>query len=729
GDLIRIQAARPQDGPTTKSDDPKEDFVTDDIIHISAQFMTAENKGATTEYACLKFDGTQWIPTDNTDLRWEEGYTSATFTAYYFPSKNALSVGGADYQLLNGMNGSNDPLKATVSNVPAGGAVYLQFAHLCTKLTLTDLKEKGKDNEALANNTELWLTTASLNNGCQLIRGNDGTLTFEWAKLKTEGEHTVPAEESDNIYISNNSVSSGQTTFYLEPGDYSNMKLNFAKNKAYLTFGIEQLSSLEAGKHYTLDITNLPGNAVSGELKEEEYWNDAANDGTIKLNDINAFLTAIYKGDQYIEDGQQILDVISQDNHTEVVMLKNVDFDSKPFTPVELGNSITFDGNYHTIHNVKSPSGIFTTLSGKAHNLTIENATITGETNQTNIGVLANEVSGSLDNIKLTGTLLIKPQPNSTGNMMIGALVGNITNASSSLTNIEINGQLTMKISKGSNDLELYLGGLAGHNAGTIENAVIACSTSSNIAITATASSLRIGGITGSTDGKITHCQSNLPIDASGASSTIAYIGGLAGIVKVDITSCDVSGDVKGSKATGGSDGMPALTCTGGLVGSVEKGTLDDCQSLADVTAGATEGDNSSAITGGLAGYLFISTDNYNTENITLINCASLGAITPGSSTVYGALVGKGEKKEGATLVVKNSFSLSKLTGEGISLAFIGENTEPAVTVTNCHFNKEGQGVSESGGSLLDKLNAGKENGSTWIEGIYGTDCPYLTRK
>lgn len=712
GKEIQIIANRPQDGPVTKAD-IKKNFAVDDIIHISATFTYDGGKANTITYACMKYTNSGWIATDNTSLTWPEKAVSGTFTAYYFPSANALTAGKDNSQALSDLTDTNNPLRATFTATSAGITVYLQFEHLCTKLTLKDLKDnEGND---LAADQELWLTKTALSNSYVLRREMSGELTFAFTTMA----------DKENM-ISTKSLPDGTAVFFLEEGDYQDMKLTFRNYKPYLTFNIAELSKLEHGKHYTLSITNLPGTVVSSGLKEEQYWGDTAEEGYITIKDINAFLAAIKVGNkQFIQDGVLILDVINNGTST-VTQLRNVSFGNAAFTPVDVSSSIVFDGNYRTIKDVKitnvngGNAAIFGKYEGTIMNLALENVTTAKDLSATNIGALIGDgaAAATLNNIKLKG--VNKIEVSTSGDAKIGGLVGTFSGTSSTAKDIEISGELIVRVS-GSTNGNVYVGGLAGDNSGTINLSVLNCTKATVINECQGAGTLYTGGLVGYSLTKLDGCTTMTDVDASSATANITYTGGLAGRADKAVVNCDASGTVKGGTSASATN-VPGMSFTGGSIGEYTGTTgsdiINNCQSFGPVTSGSATGDAALTVTGGLIGHILLT----GTNSAEIRNCGSVGSVT-GTGTI-GGLIGKGEKEGvvSGAITLNNSFSMAATN-------LVGDNTK--ISVTNCHYN--GTYIGTGGGTTtLDKLNTGRTH-SDWFEWTSNLSLfagkPYLIRK
>ena len=234
----------------------------------------------------------------------------------------------------------------------------------------------------------------------------------------------------------------------------------------------------------------------------------------------------------------------------------------------------------------------------------------------------ANSVSKGI--LRSSGTLLAQPAANTVGNMA-GGIIG-YAGANTTLQNCQNFAGVFHK---------QMAGGIAGYNAGTIEN----CTQNANLGTRQTGYTY-IGGIAGINAGTI-HASAPGGVTISGGQ----FVGGVAGLnaqnSKIEqITNCTVT--VQGSEAVGGLAGknygtvgtVTALTAkvsasgnhAGGAVGQ-NSGTVKNV----NVTGGSVQG---SEAVGGLAGK--------NSGHVDF--CTTAGTLTVRANQNAGAAVGNNEK-------------------------------------------------------------------------------------
>jgi len=102
-----------------------------------------------------------------------------------------------------------------------------------------------------------------------------------------------------------------------------------------------------------------------------------------------------------------------------------------------------------------------------------------------------------------------------------------------------------------------YVGGVVGHNSGTVRNCFVRGSTTSHRVYASSTGSSYVGGITGSVPGLSTveNCYTNIAVEGAGD-----YVGGIAGYTyRGTIRYCYARGTVKGSSYTGGIVGQASV--------------------------------------------------------------------------------------------------------------------------------------------------------------------------
>jgi hypothetical protein len=243
------------------------------------------------------------------------------------------------------------------------------------------------------------------------------------------------------------------------------------------------------------------------------------------------------------------------------------------------------------------------------------------------------------------------------------------------------------------------VGGLAGHNTGTISDCDVTCDVSG---------SQYVGGLLGSNSGTVSHCSTRGRVGGG------PYTGGLIGyIYQGTINDCYMACTVTGSAYAGGLagyNGSGTITrCSsvgvlrtspmgglyfGGLAGYNVIGRIEECYSTGAVCRNWAW--SSSQFTGGLAG---------RNESGTIKNCYSSGAV--GGTSNYGGFVGN----NGGT--ISQCYSTGFVSAQSLSGGFSGPNTG---TITSSFWDMEtsGKTLSAGGSGVQGKTTAEMKAMSTF---------------
>lgn len=612
----------------------KTEFAPGDIIQIVANFYKknetdpAQLELMTDKSVCCfltyqKGDndlmGT-WVNTSGASLYWPWESEEASFAAFYYPGFNGLlDVDKTTLPvLLDSLDVTTDPLMANeVTKIPYGNAVHLTFEHQCTRLVLTDLEAVTGG----ASYTRLWMenkkeeAVSSQQNAFQLSlnKNNETTNTENYGKLSLKFEFTQETDGSSVLIggrstpiINSTDNSENAIVFFLPPGDYSNVALTRRFGRPLLSWeGVTKLSKLEAGKSYTVSLTDLLGNITIDD--DDDWWKDdetyipAPDDKDFILSE---FLRRIEEGQpySYVHNGKTI-DVMEKTADNYLVLKYNIDFTDQDDTQVTVKSGITFDGNGHFFKNVNNRP-VFETVQGHVQNLGItestqNNVSLTTDPNSprnSEFGILARESQGMVDGIRLDNITIQVTKMEGKGPFMIGALVGN--NNTQPITNIEVN---NIHVSSGAdaNDTKegtvVMLGGIIGQNGENASLENVSMSGDGKITVTnntpITVGSVYTGGLVGLSASHIMNCKVRADVSAYDATGTWVYTGGLAGSMrnqKTDTTkdhilvdSSQNEGTVRGGECLSDNsttgDAARGHSATGGLVGYSLRADIRHC--------------------------------------------------------------------------------------------------------------------------------------------------------
>lgn len=571
-DLAPIQPVTRADGTTNYGQ--KTEFVKDDIIQIVANFYKkSETSDDTFELmqgksvSCiLTYNGEKWEDKSGANLYWPWDSEKADFTAFYYPGfDGVLSVGSTPSVLLDSLKVTTDPLMAKVSGISYGNAVPLKFEHKCARLILTDLDAVTGG----ASYSELWMENLNSNTD------NANTNAFSLKLSNTDKELSLGfnfetvRDENDRVLIGgktavdeNNQDVGNSMLFFLPPGNYSNVALTRRFGHPLFSWdSVNELRNLEAGKSYIVSLRDLLGYITID--NDDDWWDDEdenyikPEEGKFNLND---FLECVGNGRSYsyYEDEKRIV-VLEKITDKYIALKKNIDFDFQEFTLRNIDTGITFDGNGHFFKNVTHNS-IFNKIDGNVMNLGIIDSEVTdislteeevgaqGDYKANMFGLLARECLGNIDRIRLSNIKIHVSSIEEGGTFMVGALVGE--NNLSPITNIEVNGDITVKVDDKVSNGSMILGGLVGQNGKDASLESVTVYDNAKIRVT------------------------NSTQIAKGS----VYTGGLVGLSSSDVKNCKVLADVDASNATG------IWVYTGGVVGSLRNSTDSDGSETLDTT-------------------------------------------------------------------------------------------------------------------------------------------------
>lgn len=691
GNPIRLFVSGPEDSANNAGRAVKEEFTNDDGIHICTTF-TLNDKTEKKAYSFLKCDNGNWVETGTETFNWPWNAVSASFVAYYLPKagdyqnsdKLSEDNGKITFPLSTLSQNDAEPLMATHADVTAGGSVYLQFNHLFSKLTFTDLGEEATENE------ELRLIVPQSNDSWSITLSNN--------ELK---EESAVADE----YIAGK-VSSSKDVTFLIPAIGKGSKITLAKKNMStlhtLTLPETLTNGLETGKHYRISVTNLFDNFVSDDI--EEGWNEDNSVTFLNAEEIGGYLKGVSEGEDYsvIREGKTIKILVTYkegDDHI-VAQIRDVNFNNIPFElPEKDLTNVKFNGNNHYIKNVtlegvKTGTGyvykaIFGENNGEMSNLIIENVkTEVGEA-ETCLGILVGRNKGSLSNIRIKGEISLTASSNS---QYIGTLTGyNDKN----ITNCSVTGKLTMEVAHEGSNLT-NAGGFTGYTTtGTIKNCRVEVESGSGITISGNCSSnILAGGFTGqNTSGAtITGCSTNLPVNITKQGNV--YAGGFTGMSSSssNLTNCTAIGNItipQGANAE--------TMIAGGFVGTLGECTLNDCAAIGNLSGTINAGTK----VGGFAGWA-----DKSTNGTTIQYSSATGEVPENAGGMIGTIA------EACTINIENSFCIN-------GSSFIQTGT---ATITDCHIKGKVPGQEEESNFT--------PSDTKWTNTppIYGDNIYYLKR-
>lgn len=581
------------DNPDTRVQKDQLEFEEGDVIHVSATF-TLLGGGTSNKYDCLELTGGKWVSREESGtatqpMLWPWDAEKATFHVYYLAHSSGILKEKTE-RLLDDLRTEADPVYAVAVNIPYGGAVKLEFKHLCTQLQISGLK-KGE--------TEFWLQKEGLRDAFSLERSStDESLKFQFIEASEE----LRAGQAPRVI--GTSDGEGNAVFYLAPGDYSNVNITYPYGLSYLTLtDVEGLRNLEENTIYTLDIKSGSGNV--DEADDEDWWpdpDDKTDDVLLDTDDINRLLQAIHDGTEYVTENGTL--ILAADN-SGTYLLRNVDFQKNSFTPQVLPNGTVFDGKYHYIKNV-SGSALFSGINGRVSNLGIAGGEVV-RTDFNNMGILTPtaSVSAFMNNLRVKNISIIHQPSSMEGVCNIGALVGS---NSGTIYEVKLGGNINVEIKSDDAPGRVHVGGLVGQSSGSITNVsllddddpvqvnvVCDCRFHKESGQQQIEGDRYVGGLAGLSTGNVNNCRISATVTAANSQGVLMYTGGLIGMLRgsdeggaagtatVSLSSSIASGEVTGGLAfpldnTINGEGR---SYTGGLVGyAYSVASITDCKSM-----------------------------------------------------------------------------------------------------------------------------------------------------
>ena len=588
---------------------PKRFFLQGDIIHVEAYFIDESDEEIENSriYRAYELIGnSKWETVTHDDIFWPVRAKKGVFKAYYVSQFNQSLVADDAGKLLNlsDIQDDTDPLLAE-AQIDWGHKVNLRFHHICTHLTFSNLDPDIADY--------FWLIKKDGTSISNLFN-----LRLEGSELKHEFRSVSDETNNDLVYVQHKSVTlydnqiktGSEVSFFLQPGDYSNLELRTINNYSYLAFQSELTQDLQSNVPYVIDIKNNKGVTF---IEEEEDWDE--DDSTILEIDPDVFLNAIVNGeegeDYIIEDEDGNKKIIIKITSDGALLCANVNFKfSTEYTKRELTNGRNFDGGNHFIYNLAT--NLFTTNQGTIQHLGLKNINCTDDKSivltyesedikNNRWGILCETNVGTVKNIRIEDSEVnfsLGIGSESGGKVFyVGSLIGS---NEGNVAQIEYNGNISIQTST-QDDIKsiLYLGGIVGHSIGTVReirpyenNQTTAQTPTISVISNLKGESLTIfaGGGVGLASGLIQDISlPSVMIDSSNSLGMVGSTGGLVGRLRGEgyspssLSSCTVAGIVRGMPVSSVNN-FQAYSYTGGLSGFCFKYNITDCRTLCSVS-------------------------------------------------------------------------------------------------------------------------------------------------
>lgn len=614
-------------------ENPKKVFIPGERIHLNAIFY--DKKGNIVEKAYKIFElnsAGNWKSMGNTLMYWPANAIGGTFKAYFISRYQQDMFEKDDINKvlrLSDIDDQTDPLYAEI-DLEWGRKVPLRFKHILTHLTFTNLDPDISDY--------FWLVNKSndkpLYNKFNIRLNSDNELVTEFSSEGDAGYDNLVyvQHRSKNLYKDNIKVGS-EVSFFLAPGDYSNVDLRTINNYSYLNYKSEATSDLKANVPYVIDIKTNMGVTF---VEDDDDWDDDQTEVTIFNPE--EFLQSIVDGSDYevVDENTQEVKKILQSTSSGTRLLRNISFNyNKEYSKFEIPSGRSFDGGNHYISELAS--GLFSTNSGTIQHLglrkirckDVELSYYNMNLDNSRWGVLCEMNAGVVHKIKVENSEIAyrigEGRDQSITVFNLGTLVGSSRGI---ISEIEYDGHI--KITSGNQtdiDATVNIGGFVGQAVDELKE-INPVSENSRIEIITNLqgnqATVFVGGAIGQSNSNIEDI--TLPdvlIDSSQGKGQVGSTGGIAGRLfaaigaQATFSSCTVSGTIKGFPVSN-YEKLQAATYTGGLAGYLNFYNVKNCRTLCniEVTPLVAPDDSNTYATGG--GFGRIVTDNEISGNYVL---------------------------------------------------------------------------------------------------------------
>lgn len=491
-------------------------------------------------------------------------------------SRNCEVISDSQTANIGGLVGKMD-YQPAVSNIGSTVLNVYSTNHIASTLESADALV-GNLNEY--NRTEKTINTANI-----VI----GAYYFSTTNTKLTNSNFVLVKKLDNV--ANITVDTFVTKTNLKDKDHNTDDMRDAKFD-------ENIWDIKAGAYPELIMDNVDGTS------------------TIQRTGNVAFVEGI--------------DDITNKQGNKIILDKDIDGANSTKTKNATGSIFgeltrEFDGAGYTIKNFTFTGPMFSKITSRIYNLTLENITV--ETDEFNIGILTAINEGSISNIKFVNCHIIVDMNNNETETNVGMVAG--------VNNSYINEIVVKSTETSANSIKLIekragnvnVGLMVGKNTWSLKNSVVTSGVNAYIGENIE-KAIYVGGVAGDNiNGSIEYVAvgygvniqkenatdiSNATVSANREATNIV-IGGVAGYNQGSIRYCEISGvyygymfgGIAGENNGQADDVVEENTVTantwaqasklGGLVGAENMGTIKNCSTYATL-----DGYNAEANVGGI---------------------------------------------------------------------------------------------------------------------------------
>ncbi|MCH5224869.1 MAG: hypothetical protein J1D77_02675 [Muribaculaceae bacterium] len=642
---VEVFAECGEDGFATRGvEGAKQGFDEGDIIHVEARFIDKDGQPIPLEYnkegepirycayqAFKKGGDATWGQLGVSAIFWPVNAKYGEFRAYFVKDiQLSLEVADRPHELrLSDIEDNTDPLYAFTEKIDWGHRVNLRFKHLCTHLTFKNLDPDITDYFWLINKkpgVQMPNVFTLKTTGAQELKG-------EFVSVPDEVFNNLVyvQRRSENVTDVNGTKTASNVSFYLKPGDYSDIELRTINNYAYLAYKSEATADMQENTPYEIDIIKNKGVSY---VEDEDNWEDDINIDWIEV-DPDDFLSTLAQGNEdYVknvkdDEGNDRTVTILRKTPEGWLLCYNVYFTNKDRKDSYSLPNIIFDGGNHYIRNVTQ--NLFSTNNGTIRRLGLKDVDCDvklwkTDEDHSEWGVVCEKNAGVIENMRLESfsiSYTLSEGYEDSGTVFdLGAITGWNTGIVSDVTydNVVINSKEPQTVKS-----TLNIGGLVGQSLGPIKNiSPVTNNSSLSVAhqLTGDLAVVYIGGVVGQSTALLENIIApKVTVDSSSGTGKVCNAGGIVGRLRAtggdpsEMINCTVNGSVKGYKVDTTSSSLNAYSYTGGIAGYVYNYNVSNCRTICEVEGAAGVNSESGTVYATGGGFGRIQTIDNNIHN------------------------------------------------------------------------------------------------------------------
>lgn len=443
-------------------------FSAGDRIGISADGGTSY-----TTYE-LPSEGSEWTPADGARyLKWKE--QTLSFKAYYPVTEGTsysyfeMPIDQSELELLR----KADYMLAEATDQTAGAAVPLTFKHQLAKVTVILTPGDEAEGETVSR-VDVSIRGNVIENGIVTNKNTTSANVYSYKKDANTFIAIVPPQEAapDKKFIK---VFTGNSPYY----------------KEYTLTGIPKL---DKGKAYTLNLQVGHDGVKLGGITVEEWNTQEMSEGEAVYQDPTVWngidysqpagYTAGTPGEVNINTAAELAwlaQLPQQYNDLTGYTFKltaDIDLNNHEWTPIGqrlYGFKGTFDGQGHTVRNLKCTSKISAGLFSRITTATVKNVTVSGtisyNTNNASFSCYLGGIAGEVNNSTITNCInQCTISATGSNDCYVGGIAGYAVNEYAYDNSMTFSGNTNTGNLSTSEHADSRVGGIIGVAQATLEN-------------------------------------------------------------------------------------------------------------------------------------------------------------------------------------------------------------------------------------------------------------------